>query len=194
MCFWFIGGEIEADITENYQDEIENVYNPDETNDSASEAEEKGQRILDLSYIGTQPGIFQDRRGFLEWGRFDIHSFITKHQAEASKRKIFEYFFLDILKTAFQMRKITHILTIISVFFSKIRALFTIFNHIRAEVRLLSQEPLRTHFVDHGNTTIHYLGFFQVLHDKLNTSTNFTYLNFLESPRPKLVEYLQLNK
>ena len=118
----------------------------------------------------------------------------TKHQAKASKRKIFECFFLDILKTAFQMRKVTHILTIISVFFSKIRALFTIFNHIRAEVRLLSREPLRTHFVDHGNTTIHYVGFFQVLHDKLNTSTNFTYLNFLESPRPKLVEYLQLNK
>ena len=118
----------------------------------------------------------------------------TKHQAKASKRKIFECFFLDILKTAFQMRKVTHILTIISVFFSKIRALFPIFNHIRAEVRPLSREPLRTHFVDHGNTTIHYLGFFQVLHDKLNTSTNFTYLNFLESPRPKLVEYLQLNK
>ena len=116
----------------------------------------------------------------------------TKHQAKASKRKIFECFFLDILKTAFQMRKVTHILTIISVFFSKIRALFPIFNHIRAEVRPLSREPLRTHFVDHGNTTIHYLGFFQVLHDKLNTSTNFTYLNFLESPRPKLVEYLQL--
>ena len=51
---------------ENYQDEIENAYNSDETNDSASETEEKGQRILDLSYIGTQPGIFQDRRGFLE--------------------------------------------------------------------------------------------------------------------------------
>ena len=118
----------------------------------------------------------------------------TKHQAKASKRKIFECFFLDILKTAFQMRKVTHILTIISVFFSKIRALFTIFNHIRAEVRPLSREPLRTHFVDHGNATIHYLCFFQVLHDKLNTSINFTYLNFLESPRPKLVEYLQLNK
>ena len=116
----------------------------------------------------------------------------AKHQAKASKRNIFECFFLYILKTAFQMRKVTHILTIISVFFSKIRALFTIFNHIRAEVRPLSREPLRTHFVDHGNTTIHYLGFFQVLHDKLNTSTNFTYLNFLESPRPKLVEYLQL--
>ena len=50
MCFWFIGGEIEADITENYQDEIENAYNSDETNDSASETEEKGQRILDLSH------------------------------------------------------------------------------------------------------------------------------------------------
>ena len=89
------------------------------------------------------------------------------------------------------MRKVTHILTIISVFFSKIRALFTIFNHMRAEVRPLSREPLRTHFVDHGNATIHYLGFFQVLHDKPNTSINFTYLNFLESPRSKLVKYLQ---
>ena len=57
---------MEADITENYKDEIENVYNSDETNDSASETEEKGQRILDLLYTGTQPEIFQDRRGFLE--------------------------------------------------------------------------------------------------------------------------------
>ena len=57
---------MEADITENYQDEIENVYNSDETNDSASETEEKGQRILDLLNTGTQPEIFQDRRGFLE--------------------------------------------------------------------------------------------------------------------------------
>ena len=115
----------------------------------------------------------------------------TKHQAKASKRNIFECFFLYILKTAFQMRTVTHILTIISVFFSKVRALFTIFNHMRAEVRPLSREPLRTHFVDHGNATIHYLGFFQVLHDKPNTSINFTYLNFLESPRSKLVKYLQ---
>ena len=57
---------MEADITENYQDEIENVYNSDETNDSASETEEKGQRILDLLNTGTQPEIFQDRRSFLE--------------------------------------------------------------------------------------------------------------------------------
>ena len=57
---------MEADITENYKDEIENVYNSVETNDSASETEEKGQRILDLLYTGTQPEIFQDRRGFLE--------------------------------------------------------------------------------------------------------------------------------
>ena len=27
MCFWFVCDEIEADITENDQDKIENVYN-----------------------------------------------------------------------------------------------------------------------------------------------------------------------
>ena len=93
MCFWFIGGKIEADITENYQDEIENAYNSDETNDSASETEEKGQRILDLSYIGTQPGIFQDRRGVLECERFDIHSFIHKTPSKGVKEKNFPVFF-----------------------------------------------------------------------------------------------------
>ena len=50
---------MEADITENYQDKVENVYNSDETNDSASETEEKGQRILDLLYTSTQTGTFQ---------------------------------------------------------------------------------------------------------------------------------------
>ena len=66
MFFRFIGDEMEADIMENYQDEVENVYNSDETNDSASKTEEKGQRILDLLYTGTQRGTFQDRRGILE--------------------------------------------------------------------------------------------------------------------------------
>ena len=94
MCFWFIGDEIEADITENYQDKIENVYNSDETNDSASKTEEIGQRILDLYYTGTQPGTFQDRRGFLEWGQFDIHSFIHNTPNKGLKRKKIEVFFL----------------------------------------------------------------------------------------------------
>ena len=52
---------MEADITENYQDKVENVYNSDETNGNASETEEKGQRILDLLYTGMQPGTFSDR-------------------------------------------------------------------------------------------------------------------------------------
>ena len=81
---------MEADKTGNYQDEVENVYNSDETNDSASETEEKGQRILDLLYTGTQPGTFQDRRGLIY---FEIHSFIHNTPNKGLKGKKFKVFF-----------------------------------------------------------------------------------------------------
>ena len=159
MCFWFVSDEMEADITENYQDKVENVYNSDETHGNASETEEKGQRILDLLYTGTQPGTFSDRRRFLEWGHFDIHSFIHSTPNKGLKVKNWKYFFLDTVKTAFQMRNLAHRLTIIRVFFSKITALFR-FSPTEGEARPFPREHLFARLAYHGNTTIHCDGFF----------------------------------
>ena len=79
---------MEADMTENYQGKVENVYNSDESNDSASETEEKGQRILDLSYTGMQPGTFQIDD--VSWNEDTlIYTLLsTTHRIKASKRKI----------------------------------------------------------------------------------------------------------
>ena len=56
---------------------------------------------------GAKPGIFQGREVFRNKGTStNISS--TTHEKKASQGKTLEFILLDSLKTAFQMRKLTH--------------------------------------------------------------------------------------
>ena len=88
-------------------------------------------------HAGMQPEIFQSRRGFVELGHFDKH-FVKSTQKKAPLGNIFKYF-SPTVKTSFRMKGLIQRWTQ-SGLFSKIRALFSIFNppspHLVAPVLL----------------------------------------------------------